>query len=140
MKDTEKTKEQLIEELAVLWQRVGELETSEVGRKQAEEALREREEHYRKIFDYSHDGIFVIDPERDEILEANHAACGMLEYTREELLVLSISTIHPKEMDQLQTFAGSVLEEGKAWTDKLTCTTKSGQVLPVEISASHILK
>ena len=109
-------------------------------RKMAERALQESEERFRQIFDYSHDGIFVIDPERDKILEANHAACHMLEYTREELLVLSISTIHPMEMDQLQTFADSVIKEGKAWTDKLTCTTKSGQVLPVEISASHILK
>ncbi|MEE8173784.1 MAG: hypothetical protein V3T71_00530, partial [Dehalococcoidia bacterium] len=43
MRDEDKTKEQLIRELAELRRRTGELETSETERKRAEKALRERE-------------------------------------------------------------------------------------------------
>lgn len=41
MRDQNKTKKQLINELAELRQKIAELETSESRRKQAEEALRE---------------------------------------------------------------------------------------------------
>ena len=51
MKDTKKTKEQFIEELAELRQRVGELETSEAGHKQVEENLRKSEEQYQLVTD-----------------------------------------------------------------------------------------
>ncbi|MAG13353.1 MAG: hypothetical protein CMN78_02025 [Spirochaetales bacterium] len=109
-----------------------------VERQRVEQALSETKKRFHSIFDDSHDGIFVIDPERDEILEANRAACHMLEYTREELLSAPISTIHPKGMSKLETFTDSVLDKGKGWTDELTCISKSGQLLPVEISASRI--
>ncbi|MFQ5865758.1 MAG: sigma 54-interacting transcriptional regulator [bacterium] len=107
-------------------------------RKKAEKALRESEERFRKIFDHSNDLIFVIDPERDRILDANSQANRTLGYSRKELLSMSISAIHPNEMPKFLHFAQSVLEHGSGWTDELTCLTKSGSSLPAEISASLI--
>ncbi len=49
MNDKDKTKEQLLGELAKLRQQVTELEASESQRKQAEEALRESEDRYRSF-------------------------------------------------------------------------------------------
>ncbi|MFQ6043735.1 MAG: PAS domain-containing protein, partial [Candidatus Poribacteria bacterium] len=40
-------------------------------RKKAEKALRESEERFHKIFDHSNDSVFVIDPKKDKILDAN---------------------------------------------------------------------
>ena len=102
------------------------------------EALRESEERYRKVFDRSNDAIFVIDPERDAILDANPKACIMLGYSRQTLLSSSISSIHPNEMPALRSFAQSVMQTGQGWTDELTCRTKTGLYLPAEISASNI--
>ena len=62
------------------------------------EALRESEERYRKVFLHSNDAILVIDPDRDAIMDANPKACELLAFTRDELLKLSISAIHPTEM------------------------------------------
>ncbi len=106
------------------------------ARKGAEEALRESEERFRKIFDHSNDAIFVVDPAHDEILNVNTKACAILGYSREEMLSMPMSAIHPDEMPQFRAFARSVMEHGSGWTNELACLTKTHQALPAEISAS----
>lgn len=107
-------------------------------RKRADEALRKSEERFHKFFTHSNDAIFITDPEEDKILEVNPRACSMLGYSREEMLSMSVSDIHPVEMPQLLAFSRSVVLEGKGWTDQLTCLTKRGEALSAEISASTI--
>ncbi len=102
------------------------------------DALRESEERFRKIFEHSNDAIFVIDPARDRILDANPKACGLLGYSRDELLSLPISAIHPDEMPTLRAFVEGVREQGQGWTDELSCLRRDGAVVPVEISASIV--
>ncbi|MCH7760331.1 sigma 54-interacting transcriptional regulator, partial [candidate division TA06 bacterium] len=109
-----------------------------VENKRVKEALAKGEEHFRKIFTYSNDAIFVIDPAKDEIIDVNPRATDMLGYSREELLSLPITSIHPNEMPELLAFAQSVFDKGSGWTNELTCLTKSGKTLPAEISASVI--
>ena len=62
MKDEDKTKHQLISELAELRQRVAELEAAENERKRTEEALRESEEKFRTIMESVNDVIFQLSP------------------------------------------------------------------------------
>ena len=107
-------------------------------RERSAEVLRESEEKFHRIFDYSNDAIFLIDPEREAIVDVNPRACDMLGFSRQELLSLGVSSIHPNEMPQLQAFARSVFEQGRGWTNQLTCLTKSGTYLPSEISASTV--
>ncbi len=104
----------------------------------AEAALRKGEERFQRIFDHSNDAIFIIDPGRDKIIDANPMACRMLGFSREELLATPMSAIHPNEMPQFLAFVESVFEQEKGWTDELCCLTKSGKSLPAEISASII--
>ncbi|NIR48987.1 PAS domain S-box protein [candidate division KSB1 bacterium] len=138
MKDEEKSAEQLIQELRSCRDHLSLLEKAETENKRAEEALRESEERWRRIFDYFNEAVFVIDAKRDRILEVNPKACEMLGYTYEELLSQKISSIHPDEMPQLLAFAESIFKQGGGRTDELTCLTKSGTKLPAEISASVI--
>jgi PAS domain S-box-containing protein len=107
-------------------------------RVQIKEALQESEERFRRIFNHSNDAIFVIDPAQDKIIDANEMAGNMLGFTRQELLAMPVSAIHPNEMPQLMVFAQSVTEQGHGWTNELTCLTRQGQFLPSEISASII--
>ena len=102
----------------------------------AKRALEDSEARFRKIFEHSNDAILVVDPENDAILDANPQACSMLGYTYGELRSIPISAIHPHEMPEFLSFAHSVLEAGTGWTRELRCRTKSGVVLPAEISAS----
>ena len=138
MEDASKSGEQLLKELAELRQQIAELETLETEHRRAEEALRKSEERFHRIFEHSNDAIFVIDPERDKILDANPRACRMLGYSRGELLSTPVSAVHPDEMPQMMAFVQSVFEQGHGWTDELTCLTKRHQTLPAEISASII--
>jgi PAS domain S-box-containing protein/putative nucleotidyltransferase with HDIG domain len=61
VRDQDKPKEQLINELAELRQRVTELESSESQRQRVEEALRQNGEELRAILDGARDGIVVLD-------------------------------------------------------------------------------
>ena len=49
----------------------------------------------------------------------------MLGYSRNELLSMSISDIHPEEMSLLIDFKNEVLIKGSSWTNELTCKTKN---------------
>jgi len=53
MKDKDKTKAQLINELMKMRQRMAELEASEIKRKRAEQLLKESEEKYSTLFQYT---------------------------------------------------------------------------------------
>ena len=105
-------------------------------RSHAEEALREGAERFRSLFDFSNDMIFLVDPEGNEIFDANPKAAERLGYSREELLAMSVSTVYPGQMSRLDDLARAVQEDGYAHTNGITCTTRSGQVLSTEISAA----
>jgi diguanylate cyclase (GGDEF)-like protein/PAS domain S-box-containing protein len=66
-------------------------------RKRAEESLRESEQELRAIFEGALDGILVVDTETRKLLTANAAICGMLGYTQEEIVRISVSDIHRKQ-------------------------------------------
>jgi len=61
MKVAGKTEERLIKELERMRQRLAELEASEARRKRVEQALRESEEQYRRLFELSPIGITTLD-------------------------------------------------------------------------------
>jgi PAS domain S-box-containing protein len=106
---------------------------------QTVEALRSSEQRLRKIFEYSNDAIFVIDPKGDRILEANPKASELLGYSRKELLTsVAVSSIHPHDLSKFQAFGRAVLQRGHGWTNELSCLTKTGVVVPSEISAAVV--
>ena len=89
---------------------------------------------FEQLFEESDDPAFVIDPVQNQILAANRAGCELFGYTREELLATPVSHIHPADLPQLRDFVERVLRDGQGSTVKLTCRTKSGGFLPVEMT------
>jgi len=58
----------------------------------AEAALRQSEEHYRRLFESSHDPVLVLSPE-EIILYANDEACRVYGFSRQDLVGLDMKTI-----------------------------------------------
>ncbi len=85
MKDSPKTKKQLIEELQEARQRLDALEAPEAERQQAEEALRESEEKYRTLVDNSIIGIVNVDLS-GKITYVNKTILQSTGYSRDELV------------------------------------------------------
>jgi PAS domain S-box-containing protein len=66
-----------------------------IERKQAEEALRESEEHYRAIFEGVQDAIFVESLD-GKILMVNARACEMFGYSHQEFLTKTVRDLVPE--------------------------------------------
>lgn len=109
-----------------------------VERYRTEERLRQTRERFRRIFQQSYDAIMILDPGNDEIRNANTRACELLGYDRQELLSLSPTDIHPHDVDQFKQFVDTVYEDETGWTNKLSCLTKEGSIVPIHVSASTI--
>src|SRR4030043_1478109 len=98
MKDKKKTKDQLINELVELRQRIAGLEASEAERKPAEEDLRESNARYKAFFDRTLYCVYVHNLE-GRFIDANDAALNLLCYKREDIPSVKFSTL--LEEDQL---------------------------------------
>ncbi|MBI2425349.1 MAG: PAS domain S-box protein [Candidatus Hydrogenedentes bacterium] len=65
----------------------------ELGRMQAEEALRKSEQNYREIFNSTTDAIFLYDMESGRLLDVNGATLEMFGLTRIEALSMTIAQL-----------------------------------------------
>lgn len=107
-------------------------------RQQREQDYRETRTLFRKIFEHSNDAILIFDPIADEFTEVNPRACELFGYSREELLGMGPSEIHPHEIDRFHDFVEDVIDEGIGWTDELSCYTCDDDIIPAEISMSTV--
>ena len=124
------------QKLDQLTQANGALE-GEVGeRRLAEARMKLSEERFRTIFERSNDAILVVDIEADRFLEANPQALTLLGYSAAELPRARPSEIHAHETERFAAFLVSVSQNRQARSDELSCLTRSGALVPVEVSAS----
>jgi len=96
MEDENKTKEQLIYELAAMRQKVAEIEKIENERKRVQEALQESEERYRTILDNIEDGYFEVDI-AGNFTFFNNSLCRDLGYSKEEMMGMNNRRYMSKE-------------------------------------------
>ena len=99
MKDQDKTKQTLIDELAFLRKRIAELEQSEPERKQTEEKLKTAEETYRNIFMNSQTGLFRTEISTGLMTEANDSMARFAGFKNREELLSSHFNIAERYMD-----------------------------------------
>jgi PAS domain S-box-containing protein len=106
-------------------------------RRQAEENLEESEENFRRLFEHSNDPIFVHSLE-GQILDVNNRACEMLGFSHEQLLSMTISSLHPRNEECKYAEAISIVKQ-KGFTVFETCLTAAdGRVLDVSISSKIV--
>jgi len=86
MKDPSRTNQKLIDENALLKQRIQELEQLESGRNQVEEALQKSEDRYRQIAEGLSDYLYTVRIRDGQVVETKHSlACAVVTgYTEED--------------------------------------------------------
>jgi two-component system, cell cycle sensor histidine kinase and response regulator CckA len=106
-------------------------------RKQAEEALRESEESYRKLFE-NHSAIkIILDPDTGTILDANNAAVQYYGWTREELKQMNIHQINTLIHEEVNDLMHQVKLEGRTHFE--FCHRRAdGSIRDVEVFSSRI--
>src|SRR4030042_5403108 len=86
MEDSEKTKEQLINELAKLGQQITKLKESEIKHKKAEEDLKKNEEKYRSLYE-NMPGVYYRADREGNILIVNPPGVKLLGYNSPEEII-----------------------------------------------------
>ena len=102
-----------------------------------EQALRERDYHYRTLFDNAGDAIFIHNL-TGRFLDVNRVACEMLSYSRDELLRLS-----PLEISAPETATGfpgyiARLERDEQVFLEIVVVRRDGTTLPMELNSRLI--
>jgi PAS domain-containing protein len=93
-----------------------------------------RQEPSPSGFDAVDHPIYVIDPARDRIVEANRA-CEWLGYSHDELLATPVSAIHPAEYPQLVDWVTQVRSDQIGWSCLFNCRAKDGTYTPTDMMA-----
>ena len=92
MKDEEKTKDQLINELEEMRKRITELEALEIKRKRAEREIEERRLYLEGVLAAAPDAIVTLDAHH-RIVEWNAGAARLFGYSREEVIGQNIDDL-----------------------------------------------
>jgi PAS domain S-box-containing protein len=137
MKDKDKTKEQLIAELAELRQSIAELEALEKELKRTEEALGESKDKYRDIFENVSDLLYFHDLEGN-FIETNPAWKKEYGFNDDDLANLSLSDLIPESYEyQFEDYLKRVKEKGKD-EGFMRVMTKDGRERVIEYRNSLI--
>ena len=138
MKDTEKSREQLIHELQDARQRIAQLERLAAGQTtRVEPTERESGERFKMLFETANEGIIITDIETGSLKYSNTAFCDITGYRREELMEMPLVRLFPPvEHDfVLRQFALQAAGESTG-IDRMPMQVRDGRLLFADITAS----
>ena len=103
-----------------------------------ENKLKQSEENFRNIFNYSSDSVFITDPQGN-FLEVNNTAIERVGFSKEEFIKMNVRDILPHiSNDRINNFLSDVVKDGTAATED-SYTNKSGDEVDFEISGRSII-
>jgi PAS domain S-box-containing protein len=105
----------------------------------AEEAVRASELRYRKLMNGANDAIFIIDPQAEEILDANYKAQQFIGQNIAEIRRMHPADLFPHEKkEEYLAFLYKHAFEGATFAADFHVIAKNGTHTPVDVSASLI--
>ena len=118
--------------------RAGRAFVGTIHHRQAKRILKESKEKYRILLDNASDPVLIADVDGN-LLEANKKAETLLGYTKEELMRMNITQIHPKEELEkvIHVFRGMRERKLSACSDTKVLR-KDGKSVPVDITGTVI--
>ncbi len=139
MRDEDKTKAQLIKELAELRQRITRLESPAAGQQQAEMALRQGEERYRSLVQTIPYGIQEIDLS-GRIIYANEAHYQIHGYAAGELIgteIFDLQTSEAERRDLREYLAVLAKDQPPPTPYEAKKLTKDGSIIDVQVDWNY---
>jgi diguanylate cyclase (GGDEF)-like protein/PAS domain S-box-containing protein len=137
MKDKEKTKEQLQNELTELRQQITELQKLNIKHQQIEETLSENEEKYRILSEATTDCI-LIETVEGRILECNTAGAKMFGYNKKDMIGLTIADRVPEEFAKKLPKVITEKEATQGFFVPRISKKKDGTIFPTEIATKIV--
>lgn len=126
MTETEKTKEQLENEIQALRKELSRLQTGKVFEKK-----------YRAIFEQSSEALMLLDANTGAKVEYNDRACDILGYTREEFRDIGLTDVEAsKSMDEIERDAADLYNGAMRFETKHR--RKDGQIRDVLVCVQQI--
>lgn len=98
----------------------------------------ESETRYRAVVEQSSDGIFLIEADTKQIIEANAAGQTLLGYGPQEILGLTVHDIVGGPPEDVDAQIARVLEKKRHFIGELPCRRKGGTLVDAELSATLI--
>ncbi len=135
MKDIDKTKQQLLEELADLRHRIAELEALQVECQTGEVNVEKAQEQLRSIFESVSDGVAVTDVGL-RITDINEAGVCLFGYNHKGEIIgrSGLEFVSPKDHARAMTDMRRTLEKGHSGTLEYTFLDKKGSEFVAEYS------
>ena len=139
MKDEDKTKAQLIDELVVMRQRVTELEQMEARHKGTLESLEQSGKTYYDLYDNAPDMFVFVDAKTANIIRCNQTVVQTLGYNREDIVGRPIfERYHPDCIEEAHKAFQSLVETGEVHDAELVLKRKDGSKIDVSLNVSSI--
>ena len=137
--DKDETKDQPMNELVTLRQRIAKLEALEIKHKQVEEALRESEETYRALVDHMTEGYMIVRGNR--IWFANKRWSEILGIPAEKLIGVNYwKFVPPENQEQTKQIFKKITEGGETprlW--EFVHPVEGGRWVPIEVSIREVI-
>ena len=140
MKDENKTKEQLIDELEELRQRISKLKVLKTKRKGVDEEMKDSEERLKILFEFAPDAYFVNDF-KGNFVHCNKAAEKLTGYKKKELLgksFLKLKLLSPNQIPKAVNGLAKIIMGKTRPPVEYTLKNKDGNQVEVEISTYPI--
>jgi PAS domain S-box-containing protein len=139
MRDSPKTRKQLIKELQETMQQLNALASSEVKRRHAEAELRESEDKFFKVFQSSPDMVIITNIKDGTYTDVNESFVRLTGYSREEIIghTAEEPKIWVKQEDQ-ERMVRLLQKHGKMRNEEFSFRTKSGEIRHWLCSAERI--
>ena len=143
MKETSRTKQQLLREIEGLQKKLDGTERriqDLTNPKESEEALKISETRYRRLFETAQDGILILDAETGQISDVNPFLIQMLGYSYEDFLGKKLWEIGPfKNIKASKAAFLELQSKGYVRFEDLPLETKDGRQIAVEFVSNVYL-